>query len=538
MLRHALLAGIGTIAAALTGGTTFAQTSSIIEVGGPFRTVSGPVVQIDPIVLCQRYHVCPVHGNDGNPGTLRFPFRTLTHAMEAAAPPAVIMLLPGIYSDSTNGETWPLQMRDRVSIQGTSILDTVLDGTTSSGFRRDVLFFQGSDGDNAFETVQYDAFMIRGANRAIFIQEEIGNFRPTFSNLVLTQNEVGIEMIAIDLQNDEVPSDSDGNRFVELRPRIVNCTIVGNDIGILDHIWILDGEPGDFVFGEAEPIILNCLILGNHDSDLEGVDGTDLVHTVFCTFNQAGISALKPGKPAPQTHVDLCDIPNFELDIVLNNLFVNRSLLDFRLTPFLDAILPGIGYTGVVDQGTTDVAGAHMNDPATTPLRTVFPCGQKLFDFDGERYGNPRVAGAAIDIGADELGSFIVGGYKPMTRSFGIDADTGIAYTTASIWIGSGLIVSGVTTNTGWQRWLPATVPGVRPGGTTVPTSFGDLGDLMIDPATLFPPAAVQGWWPAAPLSMPLPVVTQDLRQNLQFLPVVDGVTGELSNLQSFIVEE
>ncbi|MCP4464505.1 MAG: DUF1565 domain-containing protein, partial [Planctomycetaceae bacterium] len=69
-------------------------------------------------------YVDPVRGNDlSNSGLVTSAaFRTITHALMQAQPENVIVLLPGKYSPSTNFETFPLNMKDGVSIQGTSAL--------------------------------------------------------------------------------------------------------------------------------------------------------------------------------------------------------------------------------------------------------------------------------------------------------------------------------------------------------------------------------------------------------------------------------
>lgn len=56
--------------------------------------------------------------NDGNgEGTQKFPFQTITQALQVAEPNTVILLSPGVYSSDT-GETFPLVMKSGVTVQG------------------------------------------------------------------------------------------------------------------------------------------------------------------------------------------------------------------------------------------------------------------------------------------------------------------------------------------------------------------------------------------------------------------------------------
>lgn len=61
--------------------------------------------------------VHPEQGNDNGNGTEQSPYRTLTQALNNAAPNTVIMLAPGTYRVET-GEVFPLQLKPDVTIQG------------------------------------------------------------------------------------------------------------------------------------------------------------------------------------------------------------------------------------------------------------------------------------------------------------------------------------------------------------------------------------------------------------------------------------
>ncbi|MFZ1946296.1 MAG: choice-of-anchor D domain-containing protein [bacterium] len=63
------------------------------------------------------YYVHASSGADINPGTVRAPFKTVTHAVTAAGPGKTICVLPGIY-DAALGETFPIRLQQGQSLLG------------------------------------------------------------------------------------------------------------------------------------------------------------------------------------------------------------------------------------------------------------------------------------------------------------------------------------------------------------------------------------------------------------------------------------
>ncbi|NJN22220.1 MAG: DUF1565 domain-containing protein [Leptolyngbya sp. RL_3_1] len=64
-------------------------------------------------------HVNPTAGDDlnGDGGQMR-PLKTITHALQIAAPNTIIVLSPGLYN-AASGERFPLQLRSGITLQGT-----------------------------------------------------------------------------------------------------------------------------------------------------------------------------------------------------------------------------------------------------------------------------------------------------------------------------------------------------------------------------------------------------------------------------------
>jgi len=80
----------------------------------PFR---GPVAQSPQSPPTQLF-VDPIRGSDATgTGSDRAPFQTITHALKVAQPYTVIQLAAGVYS-AQSGETFPLQVRPKITLQG------------------------------------------------------------------------------------------------------------------------------------------------------------------------------------------------------------------------------------------------------------------------------------------------------------------------------------------------------------------------------------------------------------------------------------
>ena len=190
----------------------------------------------------------------GDPGALAyintvFPTLPWTHPVNGKTVHwVVIMVEPGLYGPRMqgapdidprsglpfNGETFPAVLRDRVSIQGTSALDTIFDARhTATSI---VTVGSASGGDTHLDSF-IDGITVRGARSdgqpqpstvnqpnttgaGIYIGRE-GNVRVTVSNTFITDNVVGI---AID-------SDVETEEFRN-RPQIINNTIAWNAVGV------------------------------------------------------------------------------------------------------------------------------------------------------------------------------------------------------------------------------------------------------------------------------------------------------------------
>jgi len=122
--------GIYSFAAGLTHPGTLEFLSEIDL--PPFWVLHAPVSD---------YYVDAELGDDDNDGLRDTPWRRIIHALGSVrgseAIPVTIHIAPGIYSYTTNGETFPLRMRDYVSLAGDDRETTVLD---AGGFSSSVIF--------------------------------------------------------------------------------------------------------------------------------------------------------------------------------------------------------------------------------------------------------------------------------------------------------------------------------------------------------------------------------------------------------------
>ena len=171
-----------------TGMMTSASAQSITTNN---TTTVGPVTPLD----CDRIYVDPVNGSNNGTGTFNNPLLRIQDAIWAATPPAVVVALPGVYSSSTNGESFPLWMREGISLQGNSAMDTILDG---EGFSSEIIRFMPASSSDTFNNVLIDGVMITGGGIGVYMGDEF-HPRPQFSNCFIVKNGVGVHIRALRL---------------------------------------------------------------------------------------------------------------------------------------------------------------------------------------------------------------------------------------------------------------------------------------------------------------------------------------------------
>ncbi len=494
-------------------------------------------VRIPHSDVCTRHYVDPVRGMDTNSGLFGSPLRTLRMAMTRAGmtPGAdTIILLPGEYSPQGSGDFWPLRVLERVSIQGTNVLNTVLRDTTNSLV---FLEFVPTSATSYDETV-IDGVTFAGGAVHLDIKDGLANRKvvrsnPTVANCFL----LDAAYTSISMTNPQgllgfLPTtghDLNMDLLVEHRPKIINCTFRLNGIGIFNGSKAF--SPVQSTRAASEPGIVNSLFAGN-GFDLEGIDSLQVITSAFDSVNVRGSSTPLRGIVPIPVFVPAGRPLFFDMGIPAT------TALDQRLVPYMmGAANPAI-----------DTGSLGLLWPNGTVGQTLFPCSINIRDTDGEGYGNPRIERMAIDIGADESGQLQIAGYIRGTTDFtGPNGTNNVAsfwgnpfppFATAPF-TGTTFfaLLDTAAVVTPWTTWFPVQVDGARAITTTAPTVLPPFGTQLVSaPAGSSIDFAFTT--PTVPVPVPMPQAgATPWLFSAQLLPwQVGGSVGVLSNQQTFFV--
>ncbi|MBC8375108.1 MAG: T9SS type A sorting domain-containing protein [FCB group bacterium] len=221
-----------------------------------------------------------VDGDDSNNGRLiNTPVKTIRHAIEViladSANPRTIYLTEGIYSAATNGEDFPLNMVEDVSIRGESIRGVILDPRVEQYSR------SGAIGINEVRRSMLSNLTITGAggaNPAI----KCSASSPNLSNLLLVDNFSG------------------GIYCDRSSPMITDITIAnvfGYGISLGNHshptlinsiLWNMGTDEIEF-YGED-----TCSILVAHSDIHHGLEGVNSADNQVVTWAESNLDVL-PG---------------------------------------------------------------------------------------------------------------------------------------------------------------------------------------------------------------------------------------------------
>lgn len=413
----------------------------------------------------------------------------------------VIHCLPGVYGPIVgglpdidpasglpfNGEVWPAVIPDRVSLQGTSHLDTIFDGRLQEV---NILAVRQPAATN-FPDTHAESFvdsltirraraseqLVRGTGAGIYVSSPT-TLKPcyvTITNCVLSDNVIGMAFDSWNGTENRTPQ----------RCRIVNNTLAWNAIGL----WAGDtGGPNTSIHELF--VINNVFDSGNPVGYIPGLSGFEglssaekqvvqrgavMMNADFNAWEDAPVRvnlavALLPNWPAtapatggPPWVGPAVNVRPYTLAVAgrpgalyLNDVFraspvggvgVEYSPHDFRLAPMVttdinnppgnqtpeprnplvgagvDAFEGGGGAFLTIQTGN----GQQLQAPPGLP-----PGSEEArvdgWDWDGEGFGNPRIQQRPgfpdvnmfgnVDIGADEMGNLIMGGYIDGTRIY------------------------------------------------------------------------------------------------------------------------
>ena len=168
--------------------------------------VDGNCIDIDTVYVA-------TDGDNYNAGTYDSPFKTITYALQLVRDNSttVIKVSPGNYSPGTNGESFPLVIKNNTHLIGLSKENTILDAQATEGKQRRVIEI-------------YDGQQFTGENDWIADNILVKNFTIT-GGYHVDDNCIGGGGILI---GDPVNISLSGLPFVDPRPVLDNLRIVDN----------------------------------------------------------------------------------------------------------------------------------------------------------------------------------------------------------------------------------------------------------------------------------------------------------------------
>ena len=230
-----------------------------------------------------------VDGDDSNTGTTADdPLKTIRCALSKIYADSLnqntIFLLPGIYSSATNGEAFPIEWSNYVSLEGSIEEETILDGNNESR----VIQFHYVTEAVLSNIIIRNGYAYKGGGIYCFESS------PCLENVTITDNSAsrwggGIycnssdpSLLNVIITDNSASRSGGGIYFINSNPNLSNVTICGNTANIFG---------GGIHFYETEPIFdpeNRCNIYLNFSStfgnDLSG-SRTDVIVDTFTVLN-------------------------------------------------------------------------------------------------------------------------------------------------------------------------------------------------------------------------------------------------------------
>jgi len=298
----------------------------------------------------KQYWVDAFNGSDTGNGSVTAPWKTITHALKNAAPPATINVMPGIYDISNNKETFPLQLPANVSLIGTSARDCIIDGEKTTTTNR-----------------------LLEPNSTTVIQ-----------NLTVMNSNTGwwdSAIAAWTAYNDW---------------KVLNCVITTSARGI--HVWDNNTNvviAGNFFHGNFNDNI-SVFTTTNIDILNNTIDGSLKGMILTANTAPAGPSSGRIYNNcitnATQFGIDADAASAAKITVDYNNLYKN-------VTNYQNTITPGKNDISA-DPKYVDAAKGNLHLSPVSPLLDV---GGTTAFFLTDWDGTPRPQGKGVDIGADEI---------------------------------------------------------------------------------------------------------------------------------------
>jgi len=225
-----------------------------------------------------------VDGDDTNSGTSAYsPFKTIKHALEVIYTDSLnihtIHLASGVYSNSTNGEIFPISWSNYVNLSGNSENETILDADSTSG----VMEFQGITNAiiNNITITNGNVNSIERGGGGIYCYES----SPSIENVTISGNSAynyyygcggGIycENSSPSIENVTISDNLAYSFYGQGSGGGIYCN--NNSNPILENVIISGNANGGIYCWESNPILKNVTISGNSASQGGGI---------FCEFS-------------------------------------------------------------------------------------------------------------------------------------------------------------------------------------------------------------------------------------------------------------
>ena len=392
-------------------------------------------------------YVDPLIGNDTNSGTninqpLKTIFTALSKIVEDSINKNIIHLANGVYSDTANGEKFPLNVRSNVIMQGESMAGVIWDGRDSYRFLRGNNLTRGYEfknitmhrGKHKFRKdagtflfylentdILLDSITVTESSGYSVVANLISCSNAVIKNSVFSNNKGGNSALVAALGNNN-PKNSYSIincKFMDNMPDYDNPEYPGGG-GLSVSATIISPE-----FDNPSSVI-NCLISGNNDNGFDSYGK----HRVYLINNTLVNNCLvETGGVLPFTRGADGNIYNC---IVYNNgdipIYVsNWETSDTAHLNIYNSLIDGgeesitVGEKGVYYYDSTNIDAdpnflGLWGDPYM--IADGSPCIDagtlaNLPDFielpEFDLAGNPRIVGDSIDMGAYEWNPTIVG---------------------------------------------------------------------------------------------------------------------------------
>lgn len=395
------------------------------------------------------------NGNDSNDGlTDNTPLKTIRQSLIITSPnsssPNKIILLPGIYSENTNGEHFPITLRDFTSIEGVSSDDVILNAagtnsfvdmyslnssinkvTISNGYNSNFIssFYKWDNLQTPNNRFDLRDVIISNSSDEYGVQS-IGDLNVGFENVVYTHNQAPVGGIA-------------NFTDYQLSHDITNC-IFRYNLGFLG----VGSRHGATLRDSIK--IINSLFENNYDDNIEwgfggpalAIGSKSITDIVNCTFTD-NIFDHPDNGGAILVNGSIIDI-NFYNSILYGNtpynVYVLNENADWPIGLDIDYSLVENGEESIYAPLTSfnyggnnlDTDPLFMGDNALFPyaLSSESPCiDAGTLDLpewielpETDLAGNPRISGESIDMGCYEYTEFTT----PINLE--IDEQTGVLF--------------------------------------------------------------------------------------------------------------